>query len=594
MEFKQIYQAILENMNGEVYVRDLDKNLLYINPASEKLTGWSFEEAAEKKCYEVFGDEELKCIEVCPVDKAISQKLHVLHHEGKLKTRSGDVKDMQVSISPFYDKENIVGAVVVMEDISRLREVEQTNIKTLIALEKEIEIRKQAEEALRKSEERFSGFAKASGYGLAMGKLSGQLVFGNSATLRIVEEEPEADFTAKTFYQYYTEEDKQILKTEILPTVMAKGQWIGEIPLLTAKGNLTPTEQNIFLISDRHGAPQMLGNIITDITERKQAEKKLEREKIFSERLIASSVDGILAFDQNCNYTLWNPGMERISGKKSEDIIGKHAFDIFPFLKETGEDKFFFDALAGKTAVAKDRPYYIEDTRQKGFFEGYYSPIRDESDEVIGGLGVIRDITARKQVEETLRESEEKYRQLFEMESDAIFLVRQNDGQILEVNTAGTEFYGYTREELLKMTNIDLSAEPDATQKATLEPKREIPLRYHRKKNGTVFPVEITANQFIWQGQEVLIAAIRDIANRKQAEEEREKLINELQKALKEIKTLRGILPLCSFCKKIRDDKGYWEKVDVYIHKHSEADISHSICPECAKEHYPDLDIYDD
>ena len=74
---------------------------------------------------------------------------------------------------------------------------------------------------------------------------------------------------------------------------------------------------------------------------------------------------------------------------------------------------------------------------------------------------------------------------------------------------------------------------------------------------------------------------------------EREKLINDLQKAFKEIKTLRGILPLCSFCKKIRYDKGYWEQVDVYIHKHSQADISHSTCPECAKEHYPDLDIYE-
>ena len=55
-----------------------------------------------------------------------------------------------------------------------------------------------------------------------------------------------------------------------------------------------------------------------------------------------------------------------------------------------------------------------------------------------------------------------------------------------------------------------------------------------------------------------------------------------------ELKALRGILPLCSFCKKIRDDKGYWEQVDVYIHKYSEADISHSICPECMKTHYPD------
>jgi len=81
---------------------------------------------------------------------------------------------------------------------------------------------------------------------------------------------------------------------------------------------------------------------------------------------------------------------------------------------------------------------------------------------------------------------------------------------------------------------------------------------------------------------------VRDITAKKNIEIEKEELINKLQKSLNEIKTLRGILPLCSFCKKIRDDKGYWEQVDVYIHKHSQADISHSICPDCLKKHYTD------
>ncbi|MFA7346379.1 MAG: response regulator [Desulfurivibrionaceae bacterium] len=63
----------------------------------------------------------------------------------------------------------------------------------------------------------------------------------------------------------------------------------------------------------------------------------------------------------------------------------------------------------------------------------------------------------------------------------------------------------------------------------------------------------------------------------------------ELQTALGEIKTLRGILPLCSFCKKIRTAEGTWENVDVYIHKHTEADISHGLCPDCLKEHYPEI-----
>jgi len=74
---------------------------------------------------------------------------------------------------------------------------------------------------------------------------------------------------------------------------------------------------------------------------------------------------------------------------------------------------------------------------------------------------------------------------------------------------------------------------------------------------------------------------------RKNAEMERERLIEKLEKALEEIKTLKGIIPLCSFCKKIRNDKGFWEQVDVYISHHSDADISHSVCPDCLKKHYP-------
>jgi len=77
------------------------------------------------------------------------------------------------------------------------------------------------------------------------------------------------------------------------------------------------------------------------------------------------------------------------------------------------------------------------------------------------------------------------------------------------------------------------------------------------------------------------------------AAKERENIILELQEALAEVITLRGIIPICSSCKKVRDDKGYWNQIESYIRDHSEADFSHSICPECAKELYPDLNIND-
>jgi AmiR/NasT family two-component response regulator len=71
-------------------------------------------------------------------------------------------------------------------------------------------------------------------------------------------------------------------------------------------------------------------------------------------------------------------------------------------------------------------------------------------------------------------------------------------------------------------------------------------------------------------------------------------LNKELEKALSEIKTLRGILPICASCKNVRDDKGYWNQIESYIRDHSEAEFSHSLCPECAKKLYPDLDIHND
>jgi hypothetical protein len=80
----------------------------------------------------------------------------------------------------------------------------------------------------------------------------------------------------------------------------------------------------------------------------------------------------------------------------------------------------------------------------------------------------------------------------------------------------------------------------------------------------------------------------REITERKQIEKEREKLISELQEALATIKTLRGILPICSYCKKIRDDQGYWNQLEAYISDHSKAEFSHCMCPECAKKYYPE------
>lgn len=95
-------------------------------------------------------------------------------------------------------------------------------------------------------------------------------------------------------------------------------------------------------------------------------------------------------------------------------------------------------------------------------------------------------------------------------------------------------------------------------------------------------------------GQNVIFLMMnskRSEANFNQAESKLNSTVIALKKALSEVKKLQGILPICSFCKNIRDDQGSWQGIEKYVHERSDAQFSHGICPECAKKHYPDIDI---
>lgn len=152
-------------------------------------------------------------------------------------------------------------------------------------------------------------------------------------------------------------------------------------------------------------------------------------------------------------------------------------------------------------------------------------------------------------------------------------------GPFLEVSNSACRILEYSQEELLALTPWDIITREDLVaaneHRARLEKESNL---LHEKqlvtKTGRLVPVEINTHLFETGNKTYALSIARDITNQKRVEEE--------------LRALRGILPICSFCKKIRDDKGYWEQVEVYIKKYSEADISHSICPECIKQHYPE------
>lgn len=134
-----------------------------------------------------------------------------------------------------------------------------------------------------------------------------------------------------------------------------------------------------------------------------------------------------------------------------------------------------------------------------------------------------RDITEKKKAEETLKESEEKYRALFERESDAIFLHDPADTKIIIANEATSKMYGYTKKELIGMSCLEFSAEVEKSVSAMKEAQKNgdviIPTRYHKKKDGTVFPVDISGHKVILGGKELIFAVCKDITQRVKAEE---------------------------------------------------------------------------
>ncbi len=173
-----------------------------------------------------------------------------------------------------------------------------------------------------------------------------------------------------------------------------------------------------------------------------------QEQNLFLKCLLEANVDGIIAFDHECRYTAWNRAMERISGVQREQVLGKCAFDLFPCLKETGEDKYFFEALAGRNVVAENRRYTITQTGQSGFFDGYYSPRHDENGDVVGGVAIIRDITERKRAEATALEAHKRL--TFHVENTPLAVIEwDHEFKVLRWSPAAERLFGWKAEEVL-------------------------------------------------------------------------------------------------------------------------------------------------
>ena len=124
----------------------------------------------------------------------------------------------------------------------------------------------------------------------------------------------------------------------------------------------------------------------------------------FGTMIINSSLDGILTYDREFRYTLWNPSLEKLTGLRKDQVLGRYAFELFPFLRQVGHDRLFYSAISGKEQASTEVPYHFPYSNRTGFLQSFHQPLRNEAGEIVGGLAIIREVTEKVKALEDLHQ----------------------------------------------------------------------------------------------------------------------------------------------------------------------------------------------
>ncbi len=268
--------------------------------------------------------------------------------------------------------------------------------------------------------------------------------------------------------------------------------------------------------------------VFTDVTEQKQTLEALKASESFNKTVLTSVSQGVIVFDREFRYKVWNSFMEALTGYKAEKVLGKVAFEVFPFLKEQGLDRLIRRALKGETVTSPEFHFQFSETKNEGWAVSTYTPHLDVQGKIIGVVGLVRDITESREAVEKLRESEARYRSILESIEEGYYEV-DIKGNFTFFNDSLCRMLGYSREELLGMNNRDYMDAESAERVyqvfnqvyQTGDPSGSVELKI-REKSGEIKYGEVSVTLLKDKDQVIGFRGIvRDVTQRMEAEEER-------------------------------------------------------------------------
>ncbi len=503
-ESEERYRDLVENIQDLICTHDLQGNLLFVNQASATVVGYSPAELVGTDMRNFLAPEGRDQFDAY---------LAAIQRDGQasglmlVQTKSGEKR--------IWEYRNTLRTEGSGEPIVR-------------GLAHDITERKKMEEGLREAEQRYRRlFERApsmyvvtrSERGVPFISDCNQLFLTSIGyTREEVQGKPLADF-------YSPESRTEMLEHDGYARALAGEFFIGERQLLRSDGGLIPTL--LYTAPEANSSGQVIGTraMFVDITKLKQAEQGLHESQRKYQELVDNANSAIIRWSRDGTIKFCNEFAQTFFGYTADEVIDRHVNILVPEKDSTGRD---LSTLVQDIVNHPDR--YVNTVNENICRDGRRvwmtwtnKPILDDKGQVVQILAVGSDITDQKRFEVALRESEKRFKSMFQLHDAVMLLIEPETGQIVDANLSAQRFYGYQVPGLLGMSIQQINAlTPDEIvrerQKA-LSRERNHFIFPHRLANGEVRTVEVHSSPIDYEGQRILFSIVYDITDRKKAEE---------------------------------------------------------------------------
>ena len=504
-------ERILNSLEAAVFAVTPDRKLANVNNGAFRMFGYSTEELDRLSTAVLHVDQD-HYMEFGEIIQEAFNRDEPANFEFEAKRKSGEIFPTEHTVTLLKgDQGEQIGIVSVVRDITE---------------------RKQTEEALRESEQVFRKMFEDSMDGMVLADKTGKYIKVNKALSKILGYSQEELSTMNTSDITYPGDVNQ--HSDVVQQVYAGESEVFSIEkrYVHKNGDIVWSDTTVFPVRDAEGNFKFMVGRLRDITERKQVEKTLQKSEENFKALAENANDGILIAVNDGKYSYANSRTSEITGYSVSELLKMTIKDLAHPDEFEKINKRYKTIITGKPF---QRHYETMIIRK----DGKEVPIEVASGmltwhDLPADIVVIRDITDRNRAKDALLNSEARLRGLSDASFEAIFL--SDKGVCLDQNQTAERMFGYTHAEAVGRHGTEWIAPEDREQvKKNMLSGYERPYEVTAlRKDGTTFPCEIQARIVDRQGRSIRITALRDIAERKKAEEALQQAHDKLEQRVKE------------------------------------------------------------